>query len=222
MDTPFHSFFLQTHRAPPWAPICLWYCFLVQIFCTSGKLRHSLDKNCDDEMYQAEKSVQMIKISRVIVPLMFLAEGVSYHSFLLDLTGGELLTLAYLLSAIRCAEILNIIFVLTLSIQILISIFFGEWWSHFVQLEIGLLSLQLIQTSMSVRRKEYKALKVRFQQSWARAMMSEKMSSNDMPPSILGGVQKMKVNDMQKKFITSVLTTGKNVVKRNDKKNKIW
>ena len=172
-------------------------------------------------MYQAEKSEQMIKISRVIVPLMFLAEGVSYHSFLLDLTGGELLTLAYLLSAIRSAEILNIIFVLTLSIQILISIFFGElWWSHFFQLEIGLLSLQLIQTSVSVRRKEHGTLKVRFQKSWARAMMSKKNSSS-MPPSILGGLEKMKVNDMQKKFISSVLTTARNVVKRNDKKKNV-
>ena len=56
--------------APPWAPICLWYCFLVQIFCTNGPPR-------------------MLSISRVVVPLLFLAEGVSYHSFLLDLTGKE-------------------------------------------------------------------------------------------------------------------------------------
>lgn len=54
--------------APPWAPVCLWYAFLVQLFCTSGP-------------------TAMVTTFRVILPLVFLLEGISHHSFLLDLNG---------------------------------------------------------------------------------------------------------------------------------------
>jgi hypothetical protein len=54
--------------APPWAPVCLWYAFLVQLFCTSGP-------------------TAMVTTFRIILPLVFLVEGISHHSFLLDLNG---------------------------------------------------------------------------------------------------------------------------------------
>jgi hypothetical protein len=54
--------------APPWAPVCLWYAFLVQLFCTNGP-------------------TAMVTTFRIILPLFFLIEGVSHHSFLLDLNG---------------------------------------------------------------------------------------------------------------------------------------
>lgn len=54
--------------APPWAPVCLWYAFLVQLFCTSGP-------------------TAMVTTFRIILPLVFLLEGISHHSFLLDLNG---------------------------------------------------------------------------------------------------------------------------------------
>ncbi|RLN48430.1 hypothetical protein BBJ28_00000072 [Nothophytophthora sp. Chile5] len=55
--------------APPWAPVCLWYAFLVQLFCTNGP-------------------TAMVTTFRVILPLVFLVEGISHHSFLLDLNGA--------------------------------------------------------------------------------------------------------------------------------------
>lgn len=54
--------------APPWAPVCLWYAFLVQLFCTNGP-------------------TAMVTTFRIILPLVFLVEGISHHSFLLDLNG---------------------------------------------------------------------------------------------------------------------------------------
>lgn len=57
--------------APPWAPVCLWYAFLVQLFCTNGP-------------------TAMMTTFRIILPLVFLVEGISHHSFLLDLNGNIL------------------------------------------------------------------------------------------------------------------------------------
>lgn len=54
--------------APPWAPVCLWYAFLVQLFCTNGP-------------------TAMVTTFRILLPLVFLVEGISHHSFLLDLNG---------------------------------------------------------------------------------------------------------------------------------------
>jgi hypothetical protein len=58
--------------APPWAPVCLWYAFLVQLFCTNGP-------------------AAMVATFRIVLPLMFLVEGISHHSFLLDLNGEIIL-----------------------------------------------------------------------------------------------------------------------------------
>ena len=55
--------------APPWAPICLWYAFLVELFATQGP-------------------TAVVVTARVVLPLLFLLEGLSHHSFLLDLTGA--------------------------------------------------------------------------------------------------------------------------------------
>lgn len=59
--------------APPWAPVCLWYAFLVQLFCTNGP-------------------TAMVTTFRILLPLVFLVEGISHHSFLLDLNGTDWLS----------------------------------------------------------------------------------------------------------------------------------
>ena len=58
------------------APVCLWYGFLTQLFCLQGRTR-------------------MVTAARRILPIMFVMEGVSHHSFLLDLNGasGQLILL---------------------------------------------------------------------------------------------------------------------------------
>lgn len=62
--------------APPWAPVCLWYAFLVQLFCTNGP-------------------TAMVTTFRILLPLVFLVEGISHHSFLLDLNGTNAIYRVY-------------------------------------------------------------------------------------------------------------------------------
>lgn len=62
------------------ASVCLWYAFLVQLFCIQGRKT-------------------MVMMSRRILPLIFLIEGVSHHSFVLDLN-GEILHCCYTTSCV--------------------------------------------------------------------------------------------------------------------------
>lgn len=43
----------------------------------------------------------LVGLFRVVLPLLFLTEGVSHHSFLLELSGGERIVLAFLLAAFK-------------------------------------------------------------------------------------------------------------------------
>ncbi|RQM30199.1 hypothetical protein B5M09_000293 [Aphanomyces astaci] len=87
--------------APPWAPVCLWYAFLVQLFCTQG-------------------STAMVATFRILLPLVFLVEGVSHHSFLLDLNGAELLLISFILSAVKTGNLYSPVFFLSMSLQVLV------------------------------------------------------------------------------------------------------
>jgi len=176
--------------APPWAPICLWYCFLVQVFCTSGPPR-------------------MVQMSRIIVPLMFLAEGVSYHSFLLDLTGGELLTIAYVLAAVRSVRINNVIFILTLSFQVLLSVFVGDtFFGHWFQFVLGICSILVIRTA-SVNEDTDVTIGV-----------DTKRFDAKVPMEILGGSKPMEVNETQKEFVKSVLSNNNTDTNNNGNRNR--
>ncbi|CAH0518579.1 unnamed protein product [Peronospora belbahrii] len=112
--------------APPWAPVCLWYAFLVQLFCTNG-------------------STAMVTTFRVILPLVFLIEGISHHSFLLDFNGAELLLTSFIISALKTSNLCSPIFFLSLASQCLLAVFLGsnlivQW----LQLALALYSLHLI------------------------------------------------------------------------------
>ncbi|CAK4133066.1 unnamed protein product [Aphanomyces euteiches] len=109
--------------APPWAPVCLWYAFLVQLFCTQG-------------------STAMVATFRILLPLVFLVEGVSHHSFLLDLNGAELLLISFILSAVKTGNLYSPVFFLSLSAQCLSAVFLGsELIVQWVQLAVALYSL---------------------------------------------------------------------------------
>ncbi|CEG36831.1 uncharacterized protein PHALS_04086 [Plasmopara halstedii] len=109
--------------APPWAPVCLWYAFLVQLFCTNG-------------------STAMVTTFRVILPLVFLVEGISHHSFLLDLNGAELLLTSFIISALKINNLCSPIFFLSLAMQCLLAVFFGsELLVQWFQLTLALYSL---------------------------------------------------------------------------------
>ncbi|KAF0687173.1 Aste57867_21029 [Aphanomyces stellatus] len=115
--------------APPWAPVCLWYAFLVQLFCTQG-------------------STAMVATFRILLPLVFLVEGVSHHSFLLDLNGAELLLISFILSAVKTGNLCSPIFFLSLSVQCLSAVFLGsELIVQWAQLAVALYSLNAMAAS---------------------------------------------------------------------------
>ncbi|OWZ02570.1 hypothetical protein PHMEG_00025845 [Phytophthora megakarya] len=112
--------------APPWAPVCLWYAFLVQLFCTNG-------------------STAMVTTFRVILPLVFLVEGISHHSFLLDLNGAELLLASFIISAVKTSNLCSPIFLLSLATQCLLAVFLGsELLVQWLQLALALYSLHIM------------------------------------------------------------------------------
>lgn len=78
---------------PPWTAPCLWYAFLIQIFCTQG-------------------SPLFLGVSRVVLAVMILTQGVTYHSILLDLNGAERLAVALLFSSMKTQVSLSVRFVL--------------------------------------------------------------------------------------------------------------
>ncbi|TDH68871.1 hypothetical protein CCR75_004178 [Bremia lactucae] len=92
--------------APPWVPVCLWYAFLVQLFCTNGP-------------------TAMVTASRVLLPLVFLIKGLAHHSFLLDLNGSELLLISFIVLALKTRKFCNLIFFLSLATQPLGHTFFN-------------------------------------------------------------------------------------------------
>jgi len=96
---------LITEWAPHWAPVCLWYSFLVQLFCTSGSTR--------------DRSGPSVPIFRLLLPLAFVAEGVSSRSHLLDLNGAELLLLSFVLAAMKMKILSSPIFFLSWASQVL-------------------------------------------------------------------------------------------------------
>ncbi|ETV73725.1 hypothetical protein, variant 1 [Aphanomyces astaci] len=120
--------------APPWAPVCLWYAFLVQLFCTQG-------------------STAMVATFRILLPLVFLVEGVSHHSFLLDLNGAELLLISFILSAVKTGNLYSPVFFLSMSLQCLSAVFLGsEMFVQWIQLAVALYSLHAMASDEWVRR----------------------------------------------------------------------
>ncbi|KAG3088952.1 hypothetical protein PI124_g19435 [Phytophthora idaei] len=112
--------------APPWAPVCLWYAFLVQLFCTNGP-------------------TAMATTFRVILPLVFLVEGISHHSFLLDFNGAELLLASFIISAVKTSNLCSPIFFLSLATQCLLAVFLGsELLVQWLQLALALYSLHVM------------------------------------------------------------------------------
>ncbi|CAI5735546.1 unnamed protein product [Hyaloperonospora brassicae] len=115
--------------APPWAPVCLWYAFLVQLFCTNGP-------------------TAIVTTFRVIIPLVFLIEGISHHSFLLDLNGAELLLTSFIISALKTSSLCSPIFFLSLATQCLLAVFLGsELIVQWLQLALALYSLHAMAAS---------------------------------------------------------------------------
>lgn len=125
--------------APPWAPICLWHAFLLELFAMQGEVAQLVTADLT-----LSGSTAMVVTARVVIPLLFLSEGLSHHSFLLDLSGtpllfvpciwltqspgGELLVLAFVLSAVRTTTCFTFGFLPAVSLQIIMGSFLPNWF----------------------------------------------------------------------------------------------
>ncbi|CAM9813322.1 unnamed protein product [Ectocarpus sp. 4 AP-2014] len=92
--------------APHWLPACLWYSFLMQMFCTSN------------HQYKHSMSSHLVPALRALLPVAFLCEVPSGRSYLLALGGSELLLLSFTLAAVRLRCIFSPIFLLSWSCQV--------------------------------------------------------------------------------------------------------
>ncbi|KAG6586771.1 uncharacterized protein IUM83_16721 [Phytophthora cinnamomi] len=102
------------------------YGFPFLLFCTNGP-------------------TAMVTTFRVILPLVFLVEGISHHSFLLDLNGAELLLTSFIISALKTSNLCSPIFFLSLATQCLLAVFLGsELVVQWLQLALALYSLHLM------------------------------------------------------------------------------
>ena len=114
--------------APPYVQVCLWYSFLVQCFWPS--------------ITERKRGISM---SMYILPLGFLYEGVSHSSFVLRLSGGERLALAFAMSAAYDWSSKKLIFLTTLSVEILMASFLQDvWFAQYVQFVVGVFCLRLL------------------------------------------------------------------------------
>ncbi|CAM9603965.1 unnamed protein product, partial [Laminaria digitata] len=91
--------------APHWLPACLWYSFLMQMFCTSN------------HQYKHSMSSHLVPALRALLPVAFLCEVPSGRSYLLALSGSELLLLSFTLAAVRLRCLFSPIFLLSWSSQ---------------------------------------------------------------------------------------------------------
>lgn len=118
-------------RAAP----CLWYAFLMQVFCTQSN----------------SSSPLLVSLFRVLLPLLFLTGGgtfafrsqfpcwaslvrclpaVSHHSLLLELNGAERLSVALVLSSFKTQEYYRPAFLLSLSLTVLVALTYGARAVH--------------------------------------------------------------------------------------------
>ena len=118
--------------APPWGAVCLWYAFLVQCFWPTKWVGT-----------HGEQDTSKTSWAKLILPLTFLLEGVSHKSFLLGLTGGERLVIAYVLSSLMY-EMKVMLFFMVFATQVLMSAFLGTsiiaQWCQFI---VAIFSLQV-------------------------------------------------------------------------------
>ncbi len=114
-------------RYPPWGPVCLWYAFLFQFLTASGvsEIRSTF-------FYLA-------------IPISFVLEGVSNVSFLLDLTGSELLIVAYILVMLRTQATPTVISLLSFSAQVFWAAAAGDSiFAQYIQLLLTLISISAL------------------------------------------------------------------------------
>lgn len=101
--------YLESHMsqwAPPWAATCLWYAFLMQVFCTQG-------------------SPVFVQLFRLVLPLVFLTEGYSHENMLMQINGAERLVVATILASFKTKEYNRPVFLTCLAFEILVAVSYG-------------------------------------------------------------------------------------------------
>ncbi|GMH49413.1 hypothetical protein TL16_g00510 [Triparma laevis f. inornata] len=93
--------------SPQWAPVCLWYSFLIQNFYGESD-------------YTSLPTSLLLWVLRAVTPIMFLMEGVSEKCFVLGLSGSELLAVSGLLASIKRGHVFHPISLGFLGVYILV------------------------------------------------------------------------------------------------------
>ena len=133
--------------APPWGAVCLWYTFLVQCFWPSKRGGSAVAGGGDGHVTNS-------RWAKLLLPLAFLLEGVSHKSFLLGLTGGERLVIAYVISSLM-TEVKTMLFFLVFATQVLMSAFLGgSWIAQWGQFMVAVFGLRLTTKNNAVWGKE--------------------------------------------------------------------
>jgi len=175
---PFNFQFLVSlvkEWAPHWAPVCLWYSFLIQLLCTRGKSSAPSTAGSDVTVGNTASggmssqangtttnatggggavpsrgtSGGMVSVFRIVLPLAFVAEGVSGRTALLDLNGAELLVVSFLLAAVKMQCISSPIFMVSWAIQVLATAATGfHPVLQYCQFVLALTSLHICSRSM--------------------------------------------------------------------------
>jgi len=135
------SIMVEFLGSPHWAPVCLWYAFLVHTFCVGGggyerretekgskklqeqketDLESSQDLNVSSNIQSCSSTATITTILRILLPLFFVLEGFTSNCFALNLNGNEILIVSGILSSIKNGVSFHPLFMLVLSIQILL------------------------------------------------------------------------------------------------------
>ena len=161
--------------APHWAPICLWYSFLVQLFCTDAQgdaaappvaplsdhrvpPRHGKDGKdgsaggtggagggSGGAGAQAPEASPLTSLFRILLPLLFVAEGTVGRTFLLDLNGMELLLVSYMLYGIKVRCVCSPVFLLAWGAMVLVQAMVPPtWYMQYALFMFALTSLHII------------------------------------------------------------------------------
>ncbi|GMI09208.1 hypothetical protein TrVE_jg1219 [Triparma verrucosa] len=93
--------------SPQWAPVCLWYSFLIQNFYGESD-------------YTSLPTSLLLWVLRAVTPIMFLMEGVSEKCFVLGLSSSELLAVSGILASIKRGHVFHPISLGFLGVYILV------------------------------------------------------------------------------------------------------
>ena len=118
-------------------------------------------------------------------------------------SGGELLTIAYVLATLRTSDVFNILFLSTLALLILLAVFVGDSYvGHWIQFLVGMFSLLLTRLADISADQEAE----RHVKEWRNELLEAWHARKELNAS--KNIQE--ISEVDKDFVKSVLVDGGN------------